>query len=83
MAALELIRRLQRDEFLQRQIAPGQERVPGQLSALSCELLDSLEHQRVGNIAGAWYPKNPRLAELLGVHQSTNVLTTTGCIARG
>jgi transposase len=64
--ALELIRRLQLDGFLQRQIAPGQERVPWSLSALILVVARLLEPASELYTAEQWYPKTA-LPELLGV----------------
>jgi transposase len=64
--ALELIRRLQLDEFLQREIAVGQERVPWSLSALILVIARLLEPSSELHTAEQWYPKTA-LAELLGV----------------
>jgi Transposase DDE domain len=64
--ALELIRRLQLDTFLQRVIVSGQERVPWSLSALILVIARLLEPASELHIAEQWYPKTA-LAELLGV----------------
>jgi transposase len=64
--ALELIRRLQLDAFLQREIALGQERVPWSLSALILVIARLLEPSSELHTAEQWYPKTA-LAELLGV----------------
>ncbi len=64
--ALELIRRLQLDAFLQREISPGQERVPWSLSALILVIARLLEPSSELHTAEQWYPKTA-LAELLGV----------------
>jgi transposase len=64
--ALELIRRLQLDEFLQREIAPGREHVPWSLSALILVIARLLEPSSELHTAEQWYPKTA-LAELLGV----------------
>ena len=64
--ALELIRRLQLDEFLQREIAQGQERVPWSLSALILVIARLLEPASELYTAEQWYPKTA-LPELLGV----------------
>jgi transposase len=64
--ALELIRRLQLDEFLQQEIAPGQEHVPWSLSALILVIARLLEPSSELHTAEQWYPKTA-LAELLGV----------------
>jgi transposase len=64
--ALELIRRLRLDEFLQQEIAPGQEHVPWSLSALILMIARLLEPSSELHTAEQWYPKTA-LAELLGV----------------
>ena len=64
--ALQLIRRLQLDEFLQREISPGQEHVPWSLSALILVIARLLEPSSELHTAEQWYPKTA-LAELLGV----------------
>jgi transposase len=64
--ALELIRRLRLDEFLQQEIAPGQEHVPWSLSALILVIARLLEPSSELHTAEQWYPKTA-LAELLGV----------------
>jgi transposase len=64
--ALELIRRLQLDEFLQREIPEGQEHVPWSLSALILVIARLLEPASELYTAEQWYPKTA-LAELLGV----------------
>jgi transposase len=64
--ALELIRRLQLDTFLQRVLVSGQERVPWSLSALILVIARLLEPSSELHIAEQWYPKTA-LAELLGV----------------
>jgi len=64
--ALELIRRLQLDEFLQRAIPAGQERVPWALSALILVIARLLEPASELYTAEQWYPKTA-LPELLGV----------------
>jgi transposase len=64
--ALQLIRRLQLDAFLQREIAPGQEHVPWSLSALILVIARLLEPSSELHTAEQWYPKTA-LAELLGV----------------
>jgi transposase len=64
--ALELIRRLQLDEFLRREISPGQEHVPWSLSALILVIARLLEPSSELHTAEQWYPKTA-LAELLGV----------------
>ena len=64
--ALNLIRRLQLDEFLQRQIRRGQEHVPWSLSALILVIARLLEPSSELYTSEQWYPKTA-LAELLGV----------------
>ena len=64
--ALELIRRLQLDEFLQREIPEGQEHIPWSLSALILVIARLLEPSSELYTAEQWYPKTA-LAELLGV----------------
>jgi transposase len=64
--ALELIRRLQLDAFLQREIASGQEHVPWSLSALILVIARLLEPSSELHTAEQWYPKTA-LPELLGV----------------
>jgi transposase len=64
--ALELVRRLQLDEFLQRELSVGQERVPWSLSALILVIARLLEPSSELYTAEQWYPKTA-LAELLGV----------------
>ena len=64
--ALEMIRRLQLDEFLQREIAAGQEQVSWSLSALILVIARLLEPSSELYTAEQWYPKTA-LAELLGV----------------
>lgn len=64
--ALELIRRLQLDEFLRREISPGQEHVPWSLSALILVIARLLEPSSELHTAEQWYPQTA-LAELLGV----------------
>jgi transposase len=64
--ALELIRRLQLDEFLQRAIPQGQERVPWTLSALILVIARLLQPSSELYTAEQWYPKTA-LPELLGV----------------
>jgi transposase len=64
--ALQLIRRLQLDKFLQREISPGQEHVPWSLSALILVIARLLEPSSELHTAEQWYPKTA-LAELLGV----------------
>lgn len=64
--ALELIRQLQLDEFLQREMAEGKERVPWSLSALILVIARLLEPSSELYTAEQWYPKTA-LPELLGV----------------
>lgn len=64
--ALELIRRLQLDEFLEREITRGQEHVPWSLSALILVIARLLEPASELYTAEQWYPKTA-LPELLGV----------------
>ena len=64
--ALELIRRLKLDEFLQRRLPPGRERVPWSLSALILVVARLLEPASELYTAEQWYPKTA-LPELLGV----------------
>jgi transposase len=64
--ALELIRRLQLDEFLHREMAIGQEHVPWSLSALILVIARLLDPSSELHTAEQWYPKTA-LAELLGV----------------
>jgi transposase len=64
--ALELIRQLQLDEFLQRNIPHGQEHVPWSLSALILVIARLLEPASELYTAEQWYPKTA-LSELLGV----------------
>ena len=64
--ALELIRRLQLDEFLERSIPRGQEHVSWSLSALILVIARLLEPASELYTAEQWYPKTA-LAELLGV----------------
>ncbi len=64
--ALELIRRLQLDEFLERAMPRGQEHVPWSLSALILVIARLLEPASELYTAEQWYPKTA-LAELLGV----------------
>ncbi len=64
--ALELIRRLQLDAFLQRELASGQEHVPWSLSALILVIARLLEPSSELHTAEQWYPKTA-LPELLGV----------------
>ena len=64
--ALQLIRRLQLDEFLQREMTAGREQVPWSLSALILVIARLLEPSSELYIAEQWYPKTA-LPELLGV----------------
>ncbi len=64
--ALELIRRLQLDTFLERVLPQGRERVPWSLSALILVVARLLEPSSELHTAEQWYPKTA-LAELLGV----------------
>jgi transposase len=64
--ALEVIRRLQLEEFLQGAIPQGQERVPWTLSALILVIARLLEPASELYTAEQWYPKTA-LPELLGV----------------
>lgn len=64
--ALELIRRLQLDEFLQRAIPEGREQVAWSLSALILVIARLLEPASELHTAEQWYPKTA-LPELLGV----------------
>jgi transposase len=64
--ALELIRRLRLDEFLQHALPPGRERVPWSLSALILVVARLLEPASELYTAEQWYPKTA-LPELLGV----------------
>jgi transposase len=64
--ALELIRRLQLDECLQRAIPEGREQVPWSLSALILVIARLLEPASELYTAEQWYPKTA-LPELLGV----------------
>ena len=64
--ALELIRRLQLDKFLERSMLPGQEHVAWSLSALILVVARLLEPASELYTAEQWYPKTA-LAELLGV----------------
>ena len=66
--ALELIRRLQLDEFLQRAIPEGREHVPWSLSGLILVIARLLEPASELYTAEQWYPKTA-LPELLGVPQ--------------
>ncbi len=64
--ALELIRRLQLDTFLERVLPQGRERVPWSLSALILVVARLLEPSSELHTAEQWYPKTA-LPELLGV----------------
>ncbi len=64
--ALELIRRLQLDTFLERVLPQGRERVPWSLSALILVIARLLEPSSELHTAEQWYPKTA-LPELLGV----------------
>lgn len=64
--ALELIRRLQLDEFLQRALPCGAETIPWSLSALILIVARLLEPASELYTAEQWYPKTA-LPELLGV----------------
>jgi transposase len=64
--AMELVRRLQLDEFLQREMPRGQERVPWSLSALILVIARLLEPASELYTAEQWYPKTA-LPEMLGV----------------
>jgi transposase len=64
--ALELIRRLQLDEFLKQALPPGQEHVAWSLSALILVIARLLEPASELYTAEQWYPKTA-LTELLGV----------------
>ncbi len=64
--ALELIRRLQLDEFLQREIPDGREHVSWSLSALILVVARLLEPSSELYTAEQWYPQTA-LPELLGV----------------
>jgi transposase len=64
--ALELIRRLQLDEFLERGMPRGQEHVSWSLSALILVIARLLEPSSELYTAEQWYPRTA-LAELLGV----------------
>ena len=64
--ALELIRRLQLDTFLERVLPSGRERVPWSLSALILVVARLLEPSSELYTAEQWYPKTA-LPELLGV----------------
>src|SRR3990172_2632747 len=64
--ALELIRRLELDEFLQPMMTAGQERIAWSLSALILVVARLLEPASELFTAEQWYPKTA-LPELLGV----------------
>lgn len=64
--ALQLIRRLQLDEFLKQELTPGRERVAWSLSALILVIARLLEPASELHTAEQWYSKTA-LAELLGV----------------
>lgn len=64
--ALELIRRLQLDEFLVRETSQGREHVPWAVSALILVVARLLEPSSELHTAEQWYPKTA-LEELLGV----------------
>ena len=64
--ALELIRRLELDEFLKQAMPEGQERVPWAMSSLILVIARLLEPASELYTAEQWYPKTA-LAELLGV----------------
>lgn len=64
--ALELIRRLQLDDFLRREIPNGREQVSWSLSALILVIARLLEPSSELHTAEQWYPKTA-LPELLGV----------------
>jgi transposase len=64
--ALQLIRRLQLDEFLKRAMPPGEEHVAWSVSALILVIARLLEPASELYTAEQWYPKTA-LAELLGV----------------
>lgn len=64
--ALELIRRLQLDEFLKRVIPDGREQVSWSLSALILVIARLLEPSSELYTAEQWYPKTA-LSDLLGV----------------
>jgi transposase len=64
--ALELIRRLQLDEFLQQAMPEGREQVAWSLSALILVIARLLEPSSELHTAEQWYPKTA-LPELLGV----------------
>jgi len=64
--ALELVRQLQLDEFLQRVMPRGEEHVPWSLSALILIIARLCEPSSELYVAEQWYPKTA-LPELLGV----------------
>lgn len=64
--ALELVRRLQLDQFLDRVMPPGRERVRWSLSSLILVVARLLEPSSELSIAEQWYPKTA-VPELLGV----------------
>jgi transposase len=64
--AIELIRRLKLDEFLERVMPRGQESVPWALSSLILVVARLLEPSSELHTAEQWYPKTA-LPELLGV----------------
>ena len=64
--ALELIRRLELDDFLKRVMPDGREQVPWSLSSLILVIARLLEPASELYTAEQWYPKTA-LAELLGV----------------
>ena len=64
--ALQLIQRLQLDEFLKRAMPPGEEHVAWSVSALVLVIARLLEPASELYTAEQWYPKTA-LAELLGV----------------
>ena len=64
--AMELVRRLQLDEFLKRELPQGRERVPWSLSALILIIARLLEPASELYTAEQWYPKTA-LSDLLGV----------------
>ena len=64
--AMELIRHLQLDEFLQRELPEGREHVPWSLSALILIIARLLEPASELYTAEQWYPKTA-LSDLLGV----------------
>jgi transposase len=64
--ALELIRRLELDDFLKRVMPEGREQVPWSLSSLILVIARLLEPASELYTAEQWYPKTA-LAELLGV----------------